>query len=96
MKHQLLKIKTPNKMFLIKGKLMRSPLSIIVTSQEQLSLLLTSINSQSAEYSLEDVKPKEIKPPTPVEITSKPIKKKTRESSPKTTLEKIAAKSEDK
>lgn len=90
MKNTLLKVKTPNKMIFIKGKLSRTPFEVVVNSNE-LKKIELSMKLQSIKYSKEPYKPldKKVKPKIiPVEKTI--IEKPSIKKEPKTILEKIS------
>jgi len=89
MKAKLLKVKTPNKMLFIKGKLIRTPLEYIIKFKEELNLLKSSMNIQGIEYDLEDYIPEVV---IKKKITTQNIKKNITKKPKKeatTILEKI-------
>jgi len=92
MKPLKVSISTPNKMFFIKGKLIRSPLTTIVKYTKDFLLLKTSLKKQDVKYTIEEVVENEIVEKLVIleeeQITIAKLKKK---STPKSTLEKIAA-----
>jgi len=93
MKPQLIKVTTYNKMLFIKGLLVRTPLTTIVKSKNELDLLKHSMIHQEIEYTIEDYKPKvkTAKKIKAVESKKKIVKEK---KEPTTILEKISTESE--
>jgi hypothetical protein len=91
MKDILLKIKTPNKMLFLKGKLSRTPFETIVKTKKELRMLESAMQLQSIEYTVESyVKPKEKPKIEPVKSKKEPKIKSTEPKKPKTILEKIS------
>ena len=90
MKAILVKVKTPNKMLFLKGKLSRTPFEAIINSQTELNILKSTMKLQNVEYEiLSYTKPK--KQPKPVKQKRRAPKIKTTEKiEPKTLLEKIS------
>ncbi len=91
MKHQLVIVKTPNKMLFIKGRLVRSPLEAIVKHQNELDLLVASLIHQGVEYEMKDyIKEKIVKKEIVKNLKVKKTKVKE-EKEPITILENIVA-----
>lgn len=91
MKPKLVKVKTPNKMIALKGKLIRSPFEAIINSKNDLDLLKSFMNAQNVDYEITVyIKPKEkIRPVIQKEIKKTDNDKKIKLKS-KTLLEKIS------
>ena len=90
MKPILVKVKTPNKMLFLKGKLSRTPFEAVVNSEKELNILKSSMKLQNVEYKiLAYTKPK--RQPKPVKQKRRAHKiKKTEKIETKTILEKIS------
>jgi len=94
MKPQLVKVITPNKMLFLKGRLVRTPLEIVITYENELNLLKASMSHQAINFEIEDYKPVEKKPAVKPMTTNKTSKVKKKTSTPKTILEKLSKETE--
>lgn len=91
MKPQKVSISTPNKMFFIKGKLIRSPLTTIINTENELLLLESSMKNQDVKYNIEEyIKKEKVVKPAILEAEQIEIFKEKKKQTAKTTLEKIA------
>ena len=90
MKAILVKVKTPNKMLFLKGKLSRTPFEAIINSENELNVLKSAMKLQNVEYETSVyIKPK--KQAKPVKQTRRAPKiKKVKKTEAKTLLEKIS------
>jgi hypothetical protein len=96
MKEKIIKVTTKNKMLFIKGKLSRTPLEAILKSEEEITLLKSSMIHQGIEFTVEDyVKPIPKKKQIKKIVSKKKTTTKKKVSEPKTILEKISTESDE-
>jgi len=90
MKAILLKVKTPNKMLFLKGKLSRTPFEAIIKSSEELRLIKTYMQLQNVEYNIEPYVEVAKNPAKSLEVKKVSKIKQPEKTEAKTILEKIS------
>jgi hypothetical protein len=96
MKEKIIKVKTVNKMLLIKGKLSRTPLEAIIKSETELKLLKASMIHQCIDFVVEDyIKPEPIKKSIEKPIATKKKIEKKKIENPTTILEKLSIETDE-
>ncbi len=84
MKAKLLKVKTPNKMLFIRGRLVRTPLEHLIKFEAELRMLKMSMLNQNIDFELEDYNPE--KPKVKKSKKVKKVKEKIKPQKKATTL----------